>query len=46
VRADVSVGQTNDSDAQILKGIQPGDRVILHPSDKIADGVPIAIRNP
>jgi len=43
-RANVSVGQTNEFDAQILEGLQPGDRVILHPSDKITDGVPIAIR--
>jgi HlyD family secretion protein len=44
VRTNISVGQTNDSDAQILKGLQPGDRVILHPSDKITDDVPIAVR--
>lgn len=46
VRADVSVGQTNELDAQILNGLQPGDQVILHPSDKITDGVPIALRRP
>jgi HlyD family secretion protein len=44
VRTDVSVGQTNDFDAQILRGLQPGDQVILHPSDKITDDVPITIR--
>jgi HlyD family secretion protein len=44
VRINISVGQTNDFDAQILKGLQPQERVILHPSDKITDGVPIVVR--
>lgn len=44
VRTDVSIGQTNDFEAEILKGLQPGDRIILHPSDKIADGVTISVR--
>jgi HlyD family secretion protein len=44
VLTDVSVGQVNDFDAQVLEGLQPGERVVLHPSDKIANGVAIAIR--
>ena len=30
--------------AQVLSGLQPGDRVILHPADAIADGVAITPR--
>jgi HlyD family secretion protein len=44
VRADVSVGQINDTDVQILKGLQAGDQVILHPSDKVTDGVATTTR--
>lgn len=43
-QVNISIGQTNQLEAEILKGLQPGDRVILHPSDKITDGVAIAIR--
>lgn len=41
----VDVGRMNDEEAEILKGVMPGDRVILHPSDKIRDGVKIKERN-
>ncbi|HEX3484935.1 MAG TPA: HlyD family efflux transporter periplasmic adaptor subunit [Micropepsaceae bacterium] len=44
MRVDVMIGQINDLDAQILRGLQAGDQVILHPSDKITDGVPVTIR--
>ena len=45
VRTDLSVGQANGTDAQVLDGLKAGDRVILHPSDKISDGTPISERN-
>ena len=44
VRTNVSVGETNEDEAQIVSGLQPGDRVILHPSDKVADGSRVAVR--
>jgi HlyD family secretion protein len=34
-------GERNDSDAQVLSGLAEGDRVILRPSDRIADGVAV-----
>ncbi len=37
----VTLGQRNDRMAQVLDGMQPGDQVILHPSDAVADGVKI-----
>lgn len=41
----VEVGRMNDEEAEIRKGVSPGDRVILHPSDKVRDGVKIEERD-
>ncbi|MCU0902611.1 MAG: HlyD family efflux transporter periplasmic adaptor subunit [Tabrizicola sp.] len=35
----IELGERNDSLAQVLGGLQPGDQVILHPSDLVSDGV-------
>jgi HlyD family secretion protein len=35
----ITLGERNDSLAQVLEGVQPGDKVILHPSDQVSDGV-------
>ncbi|HEY6563341.1 MAG TPA: HlyD family efflux transporter periplasmic adaptor subunit, partial [Pirellulaceae bacterium] len=35
---EVEIGQRNSSDAQVLGGLKPGDRVVLHPSDQLQDG--------
>ena len=43
-QTDVSVGQTNDTDAQVLAGLRAGERVILHPSDQITDGSRVTVR--
>lgn len=40
----VALGERNESLAQVLDGLQPGDRVILHPSDLVADGVAATAR--
>jgi HlyD family secretion protein len=34
----VQVGYRNAQRAQILAGISPGDRVVLHPSDRVKEG--------
>lgn len=34
----VGIGHRNGLDAEILGGLSDGDRVIVHPSDKVADG--------
>lgn len=34
----ITLGERNETQAQILTGLAAGDRVILHPSDLIADG--------
>ena len=44
VKIDVRVGQRNGLHAQILSGVEEGDRVIVHPDDQISDGVAVAVR--
>jgi HlyD family secretion protein len=40
----VEVGQRNGLEAEILKGLSPGEVVITHPSDAVHDGVRVARR--
>lgn len=40
----ITLGERTEDHAQVLSGLQPGDRVILHPADAIADGVAITPR--
>jgi HlyD family secretion protein len=40
----ISLGERNEIAAQVLDGLQPGDQVILHPSDLVADGVSVTLR--
>jgi HlyD family secretion protein len=37
----LALGERNEALAQVLDGLQAGDRVILHPGDTIADGVSV-----
>ena len=34
----LGIGERNDAFAQVLSGLDQGDKVILHPSDRVADG--------
>ncbi|MFC3165774.1 efflux RND transporter periplasmic adaptor subunit [Ciceribacter thiooxidans] len=40
----VEVGQRNGQVAEVQSGLAAGDRVVLHPSDRIMDGVTVAER--
>ena len=40
----VKVDHRNDRVAEVVSGLSEGDRVILHPSDRITDGVSVAER--
>jgi HlyD family secretion protein len=40
----VSIGHRNNRMAEVLSGLAAGDRVVLHPSDRISDGSKIAQR--
>jgi HlyD family secretion protein len=40
----VDIGHRSNRVAEVLSGLRPGDRVVLHPSDRIYDGVPVTER--
>jgi HlyD family secretion protein len=40
----IEVGQRNNRTAEVLSGLSEGYRVVLHPSDRIEDGVAVAER--
>ena len=39
------LGQRNDEYAQIVKGLTPGQTVVLHPPDTLTDGARIRVRS-
>lgn len=41
----IKVGQRNNRMAEVQSGLAAGDRVVLHPSDRVTDGVTIAERD-
>lgn len=41
---DVQIGNRNNRVAEVVSGLARGDRIILHPNDRIADGVRVAAR--
>jgi HlyD family secretion protein len=41
----IEVGQRNGLEAEVLKGLSPGERVVAHPSDAVRDGVRVAERS-
>jgi HlyD family secretion protein len=38
----VEAGMMNDEEAEVVRGLVAGERVILHPSDKVLDGVRVS----
>ena len=40
----VTIGERNAEVAQIVDGLQPGDRVVLHPPDTLVDGGRVTVR--
>jgi HlyD family secretion protein len=40
----VAIGRTNRRGAQVLGGLEAGDRVVAHPSDRIRDGIRVVSR--
>lgn len=40
----VQLGQVNGVTAQVLAGIEAGERVVVHPGDRVADGVGVTVR--
>ena len=41
----ITIGHRNSRKVEILSGLSAGDRVVLHPSDRIRDGVAVAQRD-
>ena len=42
---EISIGHRNNRVAEVLSGLLPGDRVVLHASDRVSDGARIAARD-
>lgn len=40
----VEIGQRTDLEAEVIAGLDEGDRVVIHPSDEVRDGVAVAAR--
>lgn len=40
----VKIGHRNNDEAEVLSGLKEGDMVVLHPSDRISDGVSVTQR--
>lgn len=43
-RVPVEVGQRGESEAEVLGGLTAGDRVIVHPSDRVQEGIHVVTR--
>lgn len=41
----VELGRRNDNDAEVVKGLEEGNRVILYPGDRIENGISISERS-
>ncbi len=41
----VEIGQRNGDNAELRVGLAEGERIILHPSDRVIDGVSVAERS-
>jgi HlyD family secretion protein len=41
----VSIGQRNDEEAQVTKGLSPGQTVVLHPPDTLTDSARVQVRS-
>jgi HlyD family secretion protein len=40
----VRTGRRGDREAEVLEGLEGGERVIVYPGEKIGDGTPLAVR--
>ena len=40
----LALGLMNDSHAEVKQGLQPGEEIVLFPSENVADGVKLARR--
>jgi len=40
----IKVGRNNPLEAEVLEGLHPGDQVVMHPGDRVKDGVTVVGR--
>lgn len=40
----IEIGERNPAHAEVVSGLAEGDRIILHTSDKVSDGVTVTAR--
>lgn len=41
---EIAIGETSGGEAEVLSGLSAGEPVVLHPSDKLGDGVRVEVR--
>jgi HlyD family secretion protein len=41
-RVPVTIGQRGESEAEVLGGLRVGDSVVVHPADRVQDGIRVA----
>jgi HlyD family secretion protein len=41
----VDVGHENGLEAEVLKGLEPGERIVLHPGDRVSPGTRLEDRS-
>jgi HlyD family secretion protein len=46
MRTAIEIGQRNDVEAEVTRGLSPGDQVIVFPSDDITEGVVVEATAP
>ena len=44
-RRDVTLGHRNGLEAEVTDGLEPGERVVLHPGDRVVEGALLTARN-
>jgi HlyD family secretion protein len=44
-RRTVQIGHRNAASAEVVDGIREGERIILHPGDRIVDGVQVIAKD-
>ena len=44
-RRRVTLGRRTNFEAEIVEGLEEGERVVLHPSDRVVEGVGLAARS-
>jgi HlyD family secretion protein len=42
---ELELGKRNDLEAEVLSGLEEGDRVVVHPPDRVRDGVRVEARS-